>query len=165
MLVMKPKVILRDLWVLSGLQCSFVGSVGTHYENTSIQMYWNFYHQKMKIFRKKNLIYFHISARNRDCGYSLEPPPPKFSYCRLLFSQTCILHFPNILTAVCIFSFFQIFLLQFDFLSNNKAMLPHLPQTHLLQFAFSQTYQLCFFSQILSLQFAFSQAQNSCFFP
>ena len=28
----------------------------------------------MKIFRLKNLIFFHISAENIDCGYSLEPP-------------------------------------------------------------------------------------------
>ena len=29
---------------------------------------------KMKIFRLKILIFFHISAQNIDCGYSLEPP-------------------------------------------------------------------------------------------
>ena len=28
----------------------------------------------MKIFRLKNLIFFHISAENIDCGYSFEPP-------------------------------------------------------------------------------------------
>ena len=28
----------------------------------------------MKIFRKKILIIFHISAQNIDCGYSFEPP-------------------------------------------------------------------------------------------
>ena len=27
----------------------------------------------MKIFKKKNLIFFHISAQDIDCGYSLEP--------------------------------------------------------------------------------------------
>ena len=25
-------------------------------------------------FQRKNLIFFHISAQNIDCGYSLEPP-------------------------------------------------------------------------------------------
>ena len=29
-----------------------------HYENTPIQIYWKFYHQKMKIFRWKILIFF-----------------------------------------------------------------------------------------------------------
>ena len=33
-------------------------TVRTHYENMPIQMYWKFYHQKMKIFREKNLIFF-----------------------------------------------------------------------------------------------------------
>ena len=44
-----------------------------HYENTPIQIYWKFYHQKMAIFQIKNDI-FHISTQNIDCGYSLEPP-------------------------------------------------------------------------------------------
>ena len=39
-----------------------------------IQIYWKFYHQKKKIFRKKNSDIFHISDQNKDCGYSLEPP-------------------------------------------------------------------------------------------
>ena len=42
----------------------------THYENMPIQIYWKFYHQKMKIL----IFFFHISAQNIDCGYSLEPP-------------------------------------------------------------------------------------------
>ena len=29
----------------------FYSSMKTHYENTSIQIYWKFHHQKMKIFR------------------------------------------------------------------------------------------------------------------
>ena len=37
-------------------------------------IYWKLYHQKMKIFRQKIPIFFHISAQNIDCGYSLEPP-------------------------------------------------------------------------------------------
>ena len=41
-----------------------------HYENTPIQIYWEFYHQKMKIFRWKIL----ISAQNTDCRYSLDSP-------------------------------------------------------------------------------------------
>ena len=44
-----------------------------HYENMPIQIYWKFYNQKMKIFRKK-IWYFHISAENIDCRYLLEPP-------------------------------------------------------------------------------------------
>ena len=39
-----------------------------------IQIYWKFYHQKMKIYRKKNLIVFIFVLKNIDCGYSLEPP-------------------------------------------------------------------------------------------
>ena len=38
------------------------------YENMPIQIYWKFYHQKMKIFRYKILL------KNIDCEYSLEPP-------------------------------------------------------------------------------------------
>ena len=45
-----------------------------HYENTPIQMYWKFYHQKIENFQIKNSDIFHISAQNIDCGYSLEPP-------------------------------------------------------------------------------------------
>ena len=45
-----------------------------HYENTPIQIYWKFYHQKMAIFQIKKSDIFHISAQNIDCGYSLEPP-------------------------------------------------------------------------------------------
>ena len=44
-----------------------------HYENTPIQIYWEFYHQKMKNFQMKNSGSFHISAENIDCGYLLEP--------------------------------------------------------------------------------------------
>ena len=45
-----------------------------HYKNTPIQIYRKFLLQKFKIFRHKNCDIFHISARNIDCGYSLEPP-------------------------------------------------------------------------------------------
>ena len=41
-----------------------------HYENKPIQIYWKIYHQKYENFQ----IFFHISAQNIDCGYSLEPP-------------------------------------------------------------------------------------------
>ena len=44
-----------------------------HYENTPIQNILKILPPKMKLFRKKNLILFHISAKNIDCGYSLEP--------------------------------------------------------------------------------------------
>ena len=39
-----------------------------------IQIYWKFYHQKLKISDEKNQVFFQISAQNIDCGYSLEPP-------------------------------------------------------------------------------------------
>ena len=42
-----------------------------------IQIYWEFYHQKLIFFRykKSNIFHiFHIPAQNIDCGYSLEPP-------------------------------------------------------------------------------------------
>ena len=45
-----------------------------HYENTPIQIYWEFYHQKNENFQMKISDIFHISAQNIDCGYSLEPP-------------------------------------------------------------------------------------------
>ena len=46
----------------------------THYENTPIQIYWKFYHQKIEKFQIKNSDSFDVSAQNIDCGYSLEPP-------------------------------------------------------------------------------------------
>ena len=49
-----------------------------YYENMPIQIYWKFYHQKMKLFRQKTLDIFHISAQNIDCGYSLELPQSMF---------------------------------------------------------------------------------------
>ena len=45
-----------------------------HYENTPIQIYWNFHHQKNENFQIKNSDIFHISAQNKDCGYSLRVP-------------------------------------------------------------------------------------------
>ena len=46
-----------------------------HYENTPIQIYWKFHHQKKnENFPIKTSDIFHISAQNIDCGYSLEPP-------------------------------------------------------------------------------------------
>ena len=45
-----------------------------HYENTPIQIYRKFHLQKLKVFRLKNSVIFHISAQNVDCGYLLEPP-------------------------------------------------------------------------------------------
>ena len=44
-----------------------------HYENTPIQIYWKFHHQKNENFQIKNPDIFHTSAQNIDCGYSLEP--------------------------------------------------------------------------------------------
>ena len=48
-----------------------MGKRAIHHENTPIQIYWKFYHQKYKNFQIKILIFFHISAQNIDCGYSL----------------------------------------------------------------------------------------------
>ena len=53
---------------------SYTGFISYHYKNTPIQIYRKFLLQKIKIFRYKNYIIFHISARNIDCWYSLEPP-------------------------------------------------------------------------------------------
>ena len=39
-----------------------------------IQIYWKFYHQKLKKIQIKNSDIFHTSAKNIDCGCSLEPP-------------------------------------------------------------------------------------------
>ena len=47
--------------------------ISTHYENMPIQIFWKFYHQKIKKSYKNSDI-FHVSAQNIDCGYSLEPP-------------------------------------------------------------------------------------------
>ena len=46
-------------------------------KNKPIQIYWTFYHQKWKFSDKisdKISDIFHISAQNKDCEYSLEPP-------------------------------------------------------------------------------------------
>ena len=44
------------------------------YENTPIQIYWKFHHQKTWKFSDKNSDIFHISSQNIGCGYSLELP-------------------------------------------------------------------------------------------
>ena len=44
------------------------------YENMPIQIYWKFYHQRMKIFRLKSLTFFIFLLKNIDCGHSLESP-------------------------------------------------------------------------------------------
>ena len=54
------KVVLRDHgipWVSSGILYIL------HYENTPIQIYWEFYHQKMKTFRWKILVVFTAEIR------------------------------------------------------------------------------------------------------
>ena len=46
-----------------------------HYENMPIQIILLILQQKTENFQiKKSAIFFHISAQNIDCGYSLEPP-------------------------------------------------------------------------------------------
>ena len=42
---------------------AFLITMSTHYENTLIQIYRKFHLQKLKIFRYKTLIFFHISAQ------------------------------------------------------------------------------------------------------
>ena len=42
----------------------------THHDNTPIQIYRKFHIQKPENFQD----IFQISAKNKDCGYSLEPP-------------------------------------------------------------------------------------------
>ena len=54
-------------------RCACVGGT-THYENTPIQIYWNFHHRKTEKFQIKKFDIFLISAQNIDRGYSLEPP-------------------------------------------------------------------------------------------
>ena len=70
----------RLFWVFAGRTCLQVlflmlclTFIVQHYENTPIQIYWKFHHQKYWVFRKKSDI-FHISTQNIDCGYSLELP-------------------------------------------------------------------------------------------
>ena len=60
------------LWHVYGLSCSLMFCF--HYENTPMQIYRKFHLQILNISRWKTLIFFHISAQNIDCGYSLEPP-------------------------------------------------------------------------------------------
>ena len=60
-----------------------------HYENTPIQIYWKFYHQKSENFQIKKSDNFLISVQNIDCRYSLEPPRRGGSneYNNLFFEQ------------------------------------------------------------------------------
>ena len=48
--------------------------VTLHYENTPIQIYRKISPPKTEKFEIKNSKFFHISAQNIDCRYSLEPP-------------------------------------------------------------------------------------------
>ena len=54
--------------------CTILVNRLAHYENRPVQIYWKFHHQKLKNFQIKTPIFFHISAQNIDCRYSLEPP-------------------------------------------------------------------------------------------
>ena len=54
-----------------------------HYENMPIQIYWKFYHQKMKKNQIKIYDILHISAQNIDCEYALEPPRRTHNLCFL----------------------------------------------------------------------------------
>ena len=46
----------------------------SHYENTPIKIYRQFFHPKNENFKIKIFDIFLISAQNIDYGYSLEPP-------------------------------------------------------------------------------------------
>ena len=59
---------------LSLLYVDAVALYEFHYENTPIQIHWNFNTKKWHFFQIQNSDIFHISAQNIDCGYSLEPP-------------------------------------------------------------------------------------------
>ena len=48
--------------------------VPNHYENTPFQIYRKNSPPKTENVQIKTQIFFHISAQNIDCGYSLEPP-------------------------------------------------------------------------------------------
>ena len=63
----------------------YLFSWAIHYENMPIEIYWKFYHQKVKFFQIKNSDIFHISAQNMDCGYSLEPPQVRLEYSQFMF--------------------------------------------------------------------------------
>ena len=67
----KSKITLKRIKCTSNRGFSFSD---THYENTPIQIYGNFYNQIKEKNQTKNTDIFHISAQNIDCGYSLEPP-------------------------------------------------------------------------------------------
>ena len=62
------------LGTVNSIAIVWVKELEPYYENTPIQIYWKFYSQKRKKIQIKNSVYFHISAQNIDCGYSLEPP-------------------------------------------------------------------------------------------
>ena len=62
------------IWLVSSLLACSLLRTENHYENMPIQIYWKFHHQRLKVFRYNFWFFFHISAQNRDCGYSLEPP-------------------------------------------------------------------------------------------
>ena len=53
------------------IKVRFKGIKIIHYENTPIQIYIEIF---TKFLDKKSVNFFHISAQNIDCGYSLEPP-------------------------------------------------------------------------------------------
>ena len=55
--------------------CILHGSVSILFKQTRLFKYTeNFTTKKGKFSDKRNLTFFHISAQNIDCGYSLEPP-------------------------------------------------------------------------------------------
>ena len=71
-----------------------------HYENTPIQMYWKFYHQKMKIFREKNLIFFideavltstHNLCFEQNKKNNAYPCKPQFYYIKVGFKGVKII--------------------------------------------------------------------------
>ena len=53
---------------MTGRVAIYLQPTKAHYENTPIQIYWKFYHQKNENFQIKNSDIFHISAQSIDCG-------------------------------------------------------------------------------------------------
>ena len=61
-------------WISDFLSDRLQRVVINHYENTPIQIYRKFHHQKLKKNQIKNPDIFHISTQNIDYGHSLEAP-------------------------------------------------------------------------------------------
>ena len=68
-----PSFTIHFDWNTNSSLCFIWLFVISHYENKPIQIYWKFYHQKIKTFQINILIFF-IFLFKTDYGYSLELP-------------------------------------------------------------------------------------------